>query len=110
MVRDYLYVSDLVDALELAAGAETGEKVLNVGSGRGTSLNELVALIAEVTGEQPLVDYVRARSLDVPASVLDVSRARKELGWEPHTPLAEGIARTWGWIRTLSKNQADLEA
>ncbi len=60
VVRDYLYVADLVDALVLAAERETRRKVLNVGSGQGTSLNELVALIAEVTGERPEINTVRA--------------------------------------------------
>ena len=101
VVRDYLYVSDLVEALKLAAGAGTRQKVLNVGSGRGTSLNELVAVIARVTGERPEVEYVAGRSLDVPANVLNVTRVRDELGWSPRTGLAEGIERTWDWVRTL---------
>jgi UDP-glucose 4-epimerase len=102
VVRDYLYVSDLVEALKLAARASTGRKVLNVGSGRGTSLDELIAIIARVTGERPKVRYVAGRSLDVPANVLDVTRVREELGWKPRTGLDEGIDRTWEWVRTLT--------
>lgn len=101
VVRDYLYISDLVEALKLAAGSGTRQKVLNVGSGRGTSLNELVAIIARVTGERPEVEYVAGRPLDVPANVLDVTRVRDELGWRPRTGLAEGIERTWDWVRML---------
>ena len=97
-LRDYLYVSDLVDALQRAAKAEPEERVMNIGSGRGVSINELLQTVAEVTGEQPAVEYLPARTLDVPASVLDVGRAKAELGWEPTTQLAEGIARTWDWI------------
>lgn len=101
-VRDYLYVSDLVDALVSAAQAGTRNNVINVGSGRGVSLNELLRTIAGVVGEEPEVKYLPARPLDVAENVLDVSRAGEELGWEPKTDLAEGIARTWGWIRTLA--------
>jgi UDP-glucose 4-epimerase len=103
VVRDYLYVSDVVDALELAAEAETSQKTFNVGSGRGTSLNELLELIAGVVGEEPAVEYLPARRLDVPASVLDIGRASEELGWSPKTDLAEGISHTWEWVRTLSE-------
>lgn len=102
VVRDYLYVSDVVNALELAATEETHHKVFNVGSGHGASLNELLHLISGVVGEQPEVEYVSGRSLDVPVSVLDVSRAEEELGWEPQVKLAEGIAWSWDWISSRS--------
>jgi UDP-glucose 4-epimerase len=107
VMRDYLYVSDLVEALKLAAEVETRQKVFNVGSGQGTTLNELVAIIAEVTGERPEVEYVPGRALDVPANVLDVARAREELGWSPTVELAEGIERTWHWIRTLTEEDVE---
>lgn len=110
VVRDYLYVSDLVEALKLAAGTGTGRKVLNVGSGTGTSLNELVAIIARVTGERPEVKYMAGRSLDVPANVLDVARVGEELGWRPRTDLDEGIDRTWAWIRTLAQDAVERGA
>ena len=73
---------------------------MNVGSSRRTSLNELVALMAEVTGERPEVEYRPGRAIDVPTNVLDVARTREELGRSPRTYLADGIARTWDWIRT----------
>lgn len=102
VVRDYLYVSDLVEALKLAAETKTRHKTLNIGSGRGTSLEELLAVIAEVTGERPDVEYVPGRALDVPENVLDVARAREELGWDATTDLAGGIERTWDWVRKLA--------
>jgi UDP-glucose 4-epimerase len=98
VVRDYLYVSDLVEALVLAARVETRAKVLNVGSGRGHSLNELLRTMTETLGEEPEVQYLPARALDVPENVLDVGRARAELGWSPNVGLAEGIARVWEGI------------
>ena len=65
-------------------------------------MNELIDLIGEVTGERPDVEYLPSRALDVPASVLHIRRVREELGWSPRTDFAEGISRTWKWIRTLS--------
>ena len=106
-LRDYLYISDLVDALERAAEVEPRERVLNIGSGRGISINELLELIAEGVGEQPTVKYLPARALDIPASVLDIRRAKANLGWSPHTELAEGVAHTWNWIRTLPKSEVE---
>lgn len=102
-VRDYLYVSDLSDALLRAAGP--GGRVLNIGSGRGVSLQELLRLVAAVVGEEPAVEYLPARTLDVSENVLDVSRAREELEWESRTDLVEGLTRTWDWIQTLSESR-----
>jgi len=106
VVRDYLYVSDLIVALELAVEKETGHRVFNVGSGRGVSVNELLDRISEIVGERPEVEYLPARALDVPASVLDVGRAERELEWKPRTDLPEGISRTWAWLRTLPERDA----
>ncbi len=107
VVRDYLYISDLVEALMLAAGTGTRGKVLNVGSGRGASLNELIEFMAAVVGERPAVEYQPARSLDVPVSVLGVGRAREDLGWEPRTELGEGLGRAWAWIQSVSESRVE---
>lgn len=104
VVRDYLFISDVARALEEAGASGLEERVLNIGSGRGASLNELLGLMAGVTGERPEVEYLPARPLDVPASVLDVKKAREILGWEPEVGLHEGISRTWAWIRTLPED------
>lgn len=107
VVRDYLYVSDVVDALELAAGEETRGKVFNIGSGDGVSLNELLHQISEVVDEQPEVRYLPGRALDVPANVLDIGRAREDLGWGPRTDLSEGISWTWAWIRFVAGSRVE---
>lgn len=107
VVRDYVYVSDVAEALEAAAFHDGGAGVLNLGSGSGTSVNELLLTIAEVTGEQPRVEYLPSRTMDVPASVLDVNRARENLGWEPRVELSEGIATTWDWVRSLSSSRVE---
>ena|SRR5215218_1767712 len=93
----------------LTVEVETRRKVLNVGSGRGTVLNEFLAIIAEVTGERPEVEYVPGRAMDVPTNVLDVTRVREELARSPRTELAEGVARTWDWVRTLTGHSVEQE-
>ncbi len=98
VVRDYLYVADAVEAMIAAGERAPAEGTYNVGSGRGVNLNELVEAIREVTGRPAPVTYLPARPFDVPANVLDVTRARAELGWEPRTSLRDGLARTWRWL------------
>jgi UDP-glucose 4-epimerase len=102
IVRDYFYIDDLVRAMLSAATlATTNEKVFNIGGGRGYSLHELVGVIEDVTGRQAKVEYQPGRRFDVPALVLDTSRAATCLKWTPRVELAEGVARTWQWILSL---------
>jgi len=99
VVRDYLYVSELADALVLAAERDTTtSKIFNVGSGKGTSLSEMLSVMGEASGRTPKVEYLPARSLDVPANILDTERAERELGWSAEVELREGVGRTWAWI------------
>lgn len=106
VVRDYLYISDLINALELAADTKTTNMVFNIGHGDGASLNELVETMARVVDGSSEVEYLPSRPLDVPVSILDISRAETELGWRPKVDLVEGISRTWEWILTLPGSSA----
>jgi len=99
VVRDYLYAGDAAQAALSAARFEGEPRVFNLGSGRGTSLNDLVSEIGKVLGRKIEVRYGPGRKVDVPANVLDVSLARQHLGWSPSTPLAEGLRRTVEWLR-----------
>lgn len=101
VVSDYLYVDDLVDGICRAAFTPSAERVFNMGSGDGLSLNQLVAVMRDVTRQEVRVNYTPARSFDVPAIYLDVSRARQELSWIPTVPIEEGIEHTWRFIRDL---------
>ena len=92
-VRDYLYIDDMVAACRCALDGPAG--VYNLGAGTGTSLNTLIALIGEVTGQTLKVTYHPARASDVGNIVLSVQKAKQILGWEAMIPLQEGIARTW---------------
>ncbi len=98
IVRDYVYVKDVVSALVLAAEKQTERKIFNVGSGQGTSLRQILDLTREVVGADFPVRQIESRQFDVEVSILDISRARSELGWEPAVSLKDGMARTWAWI------------
>jgi UDP-glucose 4-epimerase len=99
VVRDFVYVSDVAEALVLAATSDTADTTLNIGSGRSTSVREIIDIVGRVTGRPLRVRYTEARPLDVPTNVLDISRAAAELGWKPTVPLEEGIARCFEWAR-----------
>jgi UDP-glucose 4-epimerase len=99
VVRDYVYVGDAVEAMLKAASYQGTQRIFNIGSGRGTSLNELVAEIEKLLGRRLKVEHSGSRAVDVPANVLDASLAAHHLGWRASTPLGEGLRRTCEWLR-----------
>ncbi len=97
--RDFVYVADVVDAnLRSLEAGESG--VYNVGTGVGTSVNELFASLARATGYALDPRHAPSRSGDVQRVWLDASAAHRELDWAPRTPLEAGIGATVESLRT----------
>ncbi|MFD8564651.1 NAD-dependent epimerase/dehydratase family protein [Streptosporangium canum] len=96
--RDFTYVGDAVAATMAASLAPAQAEVVNIGGGRSVSMLDVLACAAQVTGRE--VPVLRdARQLgDVDATEADLTRARDLLGYEPSTPLAEGMSQQWKWI------------
>jgi len=105
IIRDYIYIEDAVEAFILSCEKETKNKIFNIGDGKGTSLNELLVLIKEVTGEEFEIRYEQCRPFDVPANILDIERAKTELGWEPKVSLRDGISKVWQYFQKLAISQ-----
>jgi len=107
VVRDFFHVDDLVDAALLAAVYDGPERVLNVGSGIGRSVRDVVASIDAIIGMNGARVICRpARAVDVPINVLDVSRIRRVLGWAPRTAWLDGLRDTADWLRLDGLAQA----
>lgn len=100
VARDYFHVSDLTRALLLAVEGNPPSRVYNVGSGRATSLLDILETVEAVTGLKPTVRFTEARKLDVPVNCLDITRIEQETGWKPAVSLTEGVDRTWAWMRS----------
>ena len=97
-VKDYLFIDDLVEGIYRAATLNPPSHVFNLGSGIGHSVNDLVRLIGEAVGRPLDVIHSSKQTHDVSRIVLDISRARRELDWEPTTPMELGLRRTWEFI------------
>jgi UDP-glucose 4-epimerase len=97
-VRDYLYVLDVVEANELALARGSGEMV-NLGTGIGTSVNDIFRELKAILGfaGEPL--YEAARPGEVQRIYLDATRAKQVLGWTPRMGFREGLAQTVEWSR-----------
>jgi UDP-glucose 4-epimerase len=95
MVRDYLYVEDMAEMVADAVTRGTREELYNLGSGTGTSLDELLREIEAATGLRPDVHHAEAPATFVDHVVLDTSRFTSEFGTRVLTTLRDGIRRTW---------------
>lgn len=97
VVRDYLYIDDLVEFLWLA-GTRPVPGTYNVGSGEGQSVNQIIDAISRSIGRTPDIVRMENRSFDVRRIVLDISRARAVFAWAPSVGLDEGISAARVWI------------
>ncbi len=114
-IRDYLHVTDLAEAhvaalRYLSGGGASG--ALNLGTGRGYSVREVVAMVEKVSGRKVPVREVGRRAGDPPCLLADPSRAKRELGWLPcHSSLEEMVRTAWEWkMRGGQEHPADSVA
>ncbi len=99
--RDFIYAPDTATAaVELYESKATRGVITNIGSGRETSVNQLVTTILELmeVPDHPVV-HIDERPGDVRRHCADISRARETFGFEPTTELSEGLRRTIEWYR-----------
>jgi UDP-glucose 4-epimerase len=94
VVRDYIYEVDVARAVAAVLQApHLPSGIYNVGTGTGTCLNELLAVISRVTGRVCRVNHDPSRRFDVPYNVLDIGRITQETGWSPRHSLEEGVRK-----------------
>ena len=99
--RDFTYVANVVDATLRACHApKVPGRVINVGTGRGTSLNRAIKILDQILGVQVTPQYDAPRVGDFMHSTADITVARTLLGYEPLVPFEEGLRRTVEWMRT----------
>jgi UDP-glucose-4-epimerase GalE len=101
-IRDYIHVNDLAEAHAKALEhLQTGEQsfAVNLGTGRGRSVREVIATVEEVTGSPVPVHFSARRPGDPPALVADPSRAENLLQWKAKRTLREIVLTAWNWMK-----------
>lgn len=93
-IRDFIYIDDVCDALHLVGTTKVKDSIFNVGSGQGVSLNQLVETMARIIGKPLATAYIASRFVDIPASVLNIDRARHILGNQVKFSLEQGLTET----------------
>lgn len=99
--RDFTYVANVVDAtLRACQAPEAPGRIMNVGTGRGTSLNRAIRILDQILGVQVTPRHDPPRVGDFMHSAADITLARRVLGYEPTVTFEEGLRRTVEWMRT----------
>jgi len=100
--KDYIYIKDLINlSYELSISKENG--IFNLGSGIGTSINQIIDQIKKTTNSIPLISNIDKQIYDVDHFVLDISKTSDILGEYPLTSLADGVSKTWEWLNSNQK-------
>ncbi len=95
--REFLYVDDAARAVLAAAETYDGPDPINIGSGREITIRALAALVARLTGFDGRIVWDRSRPDGQQRRALDISRARRLLGFDPQTQLEDGLAAVIAW-------------
>jgi UDP-N-acetylglucosamine/UDP-N-acetyl-alpha-D-glucosaminouronate 4-epimerase len=105
--RDFTYVDNAVQANLLACEApNVSGKVLNVGCGTRTSLNEVLRALGKITGKTLEPKYEPPRDGDIRDSLADISQAKEFLGYNPQVSFEDGLSRTLEWYRASQSKPA----
>jgi UDP-glucose 4-epimerase len=109
-VRDYIYIDDATEALIGAAERGLSGEIYNVGSGKGTSVVQLIDAVAAELGRQPLLIRHPARGMDVRRNVLDITKLGTATGWGPLRTLGEGVCLAREWHARQKNNRRETVA
>ena len=108
-VRDFLFVTDLADAVLRALEAPIEGEVLQIASGISTSVLELTEMLGNITGSTSSIMHEDPRPGDIRRSSVDISQARELLRWEPQVTLEDGLRQTYQWcLANLPPQSQDI--
>jgi len=105
--RDFTYVGDLVEALLMVMEKGRGSEVYNVGTGEEHSFNEMIKMLNDGLGKKIEPIYAKNPLKNYVANTLaDISKIKKDIGWQPSTSLAEGIKKVIDFDEKVTRDEA----
>jgi UDP-glucuronate 4-epimerase len=97
--RDWTFVDDIVAGVMAALDADLPYEVFNLGNSSPVQLSDFMRSLERITGLRALIEARPLPAADPPVTYADVSKARRLLGFEPRTPVEQGLERFWEWYR-----------
>lgn len=108
-IRDYVYILDIVDAMVKSLFYTGSETILNISSGEGHSIKELIEILDNVYSLNLKVRFIGTKPHDLPINILDNKKAKNVLNWKPKTSLESGLQLTIDWYRSyLNKEDVSI--
>ncbi|OGG29797.1 hypothetical protein A2971_01460 [Candidatus Gottesmanbacteria bacterium RIFCSPLOWO2_01_FULL_46_21] len=98
-IRDFLYAQDLAEGILLAAERLTNPSPVNIGSGRGMSIRQLVSLIVKLTRFEGNVTFDTTQAKGQKERIVDIAREKSELGFRPKWNVPDGLKKTVTWVK-----------
>jgi UDP-glucuronate 4-epimerase len=99
MMRDFTYIDDIIDGTVAAMGKCSGFNIYNIGESRPIAVNDLIIEMEKALGKKAIKEYQPRQPGDVERTYADVSKAVRELGYNPSTTIESGLARFVEWLR-----------
>jgi UDP-glucuronate 4-epimerase len=103
MMRDFTYIDDIIDGTVAAMNKCTGFSIYNLGESRPISVNHLITEIEKALGKKAVKEYLPPQPGDVQRTYADITKAAKDLAYNPKTDLRTGLAKFVQWLRQKSK-------
>jgi UDP-glucuronate 4-epimerase len=98
--RDYTFVEDIVDGIIACTERQLGYEIFNLGESQTVRLDELIGHLEAALGKPAVIDRQPLQPGDVPVTYADIAKARRLLGYNPRTKIAEGIPKFIAWFRS----------
>jgi len=102
MMRDFTYIDDIINGIVAAMQKCDGFNIYNLGESRPIMVNDLIAEIEKALGKKAIKEYLPPQPGDVERTYADVTKAIRELGYNPATTIQAGLAEFVAWLRQNS--------
>lgn len=100
-IKDFIYIDDYIEGLLLAMEKLRGFDVVNLSSGNGYCLQDLLSMIIQIDGyNNAMIEFDASKPTMIPKRIVDPTKAKKNLNFKADTPIEEGLRKTISWYRS----------
>jgi UDP-glucuronate 4-epimerase len=99
MMRDFTYIDDIIDGTMAGIKNCAGYNIYNLGESRPVTVNNLIAEIEKALGKKAIIEQLPLQPGDVERTYANVTKAHRDLGYNPHTEISDGLKRFVEWLR-----------